>query len=106
MQLSILFLAAVVLGGAGNMPGVIIGAILVAYLPERFRNFQETRVMLFGVVLVLMMIFRPQGILPSKQRTAELHHPTANRAALATPSGADIETAFDPLEAAEDDDVQ
>ena len=38
LQLSILFLAAVVLGGAGNIPGVILGAFLVAYLPERFRG--------------------------------------------------------------------
>ncbi len=70
--LSILFLSAVVLGGSGNMPGVILGAVVVAYLPERFRGFAEYRVLVFGAVLVAMMIFRPQGLLPSRRRAAEL----------------------------------
>ena len=66
LQFSILFLAAVVLGGAGNIPGVILGAFLVAYLPERFRGLGSGRTACsaFGVALVLMMIFRPQGLLP------------------------------------------
>ena len=70
--LSILFLSAVVLGGSGNMPGVVLGAVVVAYLPERFRGFAEYRVLVFGAVLVAMMIFRPQGLLPSRRRAAEL----------------------------------
>jgi len=70
--LSILFLAAVVLGGSGNLVGVIVGAIVVAYLPERFRGFAELRVLVFGAALVVMMIFRPQGLLPSRRRAAEL----------------------------------
>ena len=50
LHLSILFLAAVVLGGAGNLPGVILGAVVVAYLPERFRALRRTsRVLVFGV---------------------------------------------------------
>ncbi len=52
LQFSILFLAAVVLGGAGNIPGVILGAFLVAYLPERFRGLGSTRVFWYGVALV------------------------------------------------------
>ncbi len=71
--LSILFLSAVVLGGSGNMPGVILGAVVVAYLPERFRGFAEYRELVFGAVLVAMMVFRPQGLLPSRRRAAELH---------------------------------
>jgi branched-chain amino acid transport system permease protein len=66
LQLSILFLAAVVLGGSGNMYGVIAGAVLVAYLPERFRSFSDKRVFVFGVVLVLVMVFRPEGIFPRR----------------------------------------
>ena len=66
LQLSILFLAAVVLGGSGNMYGAILGAILVAYMPERLRNFADKRVFVFGIVLVLMMVFRPEGILPKR----------------------------------------
>ena len=70
--LSILVLAAVVLGGVGNMPGVIVGAVLVAYLPERFRTFDEARYMIFGAALVVTMIFRPQGLIPSRRRASEL----------------------------------
>ena len=66
LQLSILFLAAIVLGGTGNMYGAITGAILVSWLPERFRGFSTRRYFVFGVVLVLMMVFRPQGIIPRK----------------------------------------
>jgi branched-chain amino acid transport system permease protein len=69
---SILVLAAVVLGGIGNMPGVIVGAILVAYLPERFRSFNEARYMIFGAALVITMIFRPQGLIPSRRRASEM----------------------------------
>ena len=52
LQLSILFLAAVVLGGSGNMPGAILGGIMVAWLPERFRNFTDKRVLVFGIWLM------------------------------------------------------
>jgi branched-chain amino acid transport system permease protein len=66
LQLSILFLAAVVLGGSGNMYGAILGGVLVAYMPERLRNFSDKRILVFGIVLVLMMVFRPEGILPKR----------------------------------------
>jgi branched-chain amino acid transport system permease protein len=49
-----------------------VGAIVVAYLPERFRNFEQYRVLVFGAALVAMMIFRPQGLIPSRRRAAEL----------------------------------
>jgi branched-chain amino acid transport system permease protein len=64
---SILFLAAVVIGGQGNRWGVIVGAVLVAYLPERFREFTEWRVLVFGLALMLLAIFRPQGLLPPRR---------------------------------------
>ena len=48
LLLSILFLAAVVVGGQGNRWGVMVGAVIVAYLPERFRGFEEWRVLVFG----------------------------------------------------------
>jgi branched-chain amino acid transport system permease protein len=68
LQLSILFLAAVVLGGAGNMWGSVVGGALVAWMPERFRGFADKRVFVFGVALVLVMVFRPQGLIPRKIR--------------------------------------
>ena len=64
---SILFLAAVVIGGQGNRWGVIVGAALVAYLPERFREFTEWRVLVFGLALMLLATFRPQGLLPPRR---------------------------------------
>jgi branched-chain amino acid transport system permease protein len=69
--LSCYILCAVVLGGSGNLPGVILGAFLVAWLPERFRAFADYRVLVFGGALVLMMIVRPEGLLPSRRRRAE-----------------------------------
>jgi branched-chain amino acid transport system permease protein len=64
---SILFLAAVVVGGQGNRWGVMIGAFLVAYLPERFREFADFRVLAFGLALMLLAIFRPEGLLPPRR---------------------------------------
>ena len=96
LQLSILFLAAVVLGGAGNVPGVVIGAVLVAYLPERFRFLDDSRVFWYGVAFVVMMIFRPQGIFPSRRRAAELADPGAG-AGLAAVTEADAERADEAL---------
>ncbi|MFC4020193.1 branched-chain amino acid ABC transporter permease [Micromonospora sp. GCM10011542] len=71
-QLSILFVAMVVVGGAGNMAGVALGAFLLAYLPERFRDFAEWRFLVFGMALVLVMLLRPQGLIPSRRREREL----------------------------------
>ncbi len=64
LLLSILFLAGVVLGGQGNRWGVMVGAALVVYLPERFRGLEEWRVLVFGLVLMLLAIYRPQGLIP------------------------------------------
>ena len=69
---SILWVAAVVIGGAGNQLGVALGAILLAYLPERFRAFADYRLLLFGLALIVMTIFRPQGLIPSQRRSVEL----------------------------------
>jgi branched-chain amino acid transport system permease protein len=90
-SVSILVLAAVVLGGSGNLAGVIFGAFLVAWLPERFRDFQTYRILVFGVALVLVMIFRPQGILPSRRRQAELSESAAGGGMGAALISADLE---------------
>jgi branched-chain amino acid transport system permease protein len=70
--LSATILAAVLLGGSGNLPGVIVGAFLIAWLPERFRGFADYRILVFGAALVLTMALRPQGLLPSRRRRAEM----------------------------------
>jgi branched-chain amino acid transport system permease protein len=69
---SILILTMVVIGGMGSIAGAVIGAAVVVLLPEVFRGFEDYRFFVFGLVIVLMMIFRPQGLLPSKRRKAEL----------------------------------
>ena len=61
---SVMILVAVVLGGTGSIPGVILGAMLVTLIPEYFRALQDYRMLMFGVALVVMSIFRPQGIIP------------------------------------------
>lgn len=65
---SILFLAAVILGGAGNKVGAILGGILVVYIPLRFIEIAPYKYLIFGLALVILMIFRPQGLLPARQR--------------------------------------
>jgi branched-chain amino acid transport system permease protein len=69
---SILILCCVVIGGMGSIPGSVAGAAVIIVLPEVFREFSEYRIFAFGVALVVVMIFRPQGLLPSKRRRAEL----------------------------------
>lgn len=81
LLLSILFLAAVVVGGAGNRWGVIVGAIVVGYFPERFRDFADFRVLVFGLALMLLAIFRPQGLLPPR-RTVRAKRADAREAVL------------------------
>ncbi len=66
---SVLILCMVVLGGMGSIPGIILGALLLITLPEIFRDFQDYRMLAFGVALVLMMVFRPQGLLGTAKNT-------------------------------------
>ncbi|GAB3466320.1 branched-chain amino acid ABC transporter permease [Kineococcus endophyticus] len=67
IQLSMMFLAAVVIGGQGNRWGAIAGGVVVAYLPERFREFADFRIVVFGLLLLLLANFRPQGLLPPRR---------------------------------------
>ncbi|OGQ94461.1 MAG: branched-chain amino acid ABC transporter permease [Deltaproteobacteria bacterium RIFOXYD12_FULL_57_12] len=65
---SAMILAIVVLGGMGSIAGVVIAALVLILLPEYLRAFAEYRMLLFGAVLVIMMIFRPQGLISSARR--------------------------------------
>ncbi len=60
---SVMILCMVVLGGMGSIPGIILGAFLLIALPEAFRDFQDYRMLAFGAALVVMMVFRPQGLM-------------------------------------------
>ncbi|MGN8025005.1 branched-chain amino acid ABC transporter permease [Microbacterium sp. 22242] len=68
VQTSILFLAAVVLGGTGNKVGAILGGAIVAYIPLRFTAIADYKYLIFGVALVILMIYRSQGLIPAKMR--------------------------------------
>ncbi|MGD9773176.1 high-affinity branched-chain amino acid ABC transporter permease LivM [Diaphorobacter sp.] len=69
---SALILAIVVLGGMGSQLGVIVAAIILTVLPELAREFSEYRMLIFGLVMILMMVWRPQGLLPMKRHHVEV----------------------------------
>lgn len=66
---SIIILCIVVLGGMGSMIGIILAALVLILLPEYLRAFSEYRMCVFGALLVIMMVFRPGGIVPNVRRT-------------------------------------
>ena len=70
---SAFLLAAVVLGGMGTIAGVLLGATILKLLPEKLRFFSDYRLLLFGLLLVLMMRFRPEGLVASRRRQLEFH---------------------------------
>ena len=94
---SIIVLSMVVLGGMGNIPGVILGAVMLTLLPEFLRSTMEplqnalfgrvlldaetVRLLVFGIALVAIMLYRPAGLWPSAVRKRELEVPEATEAA-------------------------
>ena len=69
---SAIILAIVVLGGMGSQLGVILAAVAVTILPELAREFSEYRMLIFGAAMVLMMVWRPQGLIPMRRIHIEL----------------------------------
>jgi branched-chain amino acid transport system permease protein len=67
---SALVVMAVVLGGMGSTPGVVLGAVVISLLPEALRGLADYRFFVFGVLLIIMMIVRPQGLWPHRSREA------------------------------------
>jgi len=76
LLISIFILSMVVLGGMGNVVGSIFGAALIVLVPDVIQNsfpsFQKYRFLVFGAVLVAVMVFRPQGLIPSRRRRIEM----------------------------------
>jgi branched-chain amino acid transport system permease protein len=68
VNFSVLYLSAVILGGSGNKVGVMLGAFIVSYIPDRFNFLGSQKYLVFGVALIVLMIFRPQGLLGARQR--------------------------------------
>ena len=64
LLVSINVLCLIILGGLGNQYGVIIGALALIALPDLLRGFSDFRMLIFGILLVVMMILKPNGFLP------------------------------------------
>lgn len=73
LMVSINVLSLLIVGGMGSIPGVIVGAFVLKGLPEILRELDLYRLLVFGGLLVLMMIIRPEGIWPAPRRMMELH---------------------------------
>lgn len=73
LLISINILAIIIVGGMGSIAGVVLGALVLVGLPELLREFAEFRWLVYGALLVLMMLYRPEGLLPSAVRRRELH---------------------------------
>jgi branched-chain amino acid transport system permease protein len=97
-NVSVLVLSMLVLGGMGNIWGVIVGSFALSFinsflLPQSTNiahslglagvDFTNYRFMLYGAILVLMMLFRPEGLIPSRQRAAEFHETSGDPELLA-----------------------
>ncbi|MCP5100321.1 MAG: leucine/isoleucine/valine transporter permease subunit, partial [Chloroflexi bacterium] len=74
LLISINVLSLIIVGGIGSLPGVVVGALVLVGLPELLREFAEYRLLLYGVLLIVMMIKRPEGLWPSSVTKREMHH--------------------------------
>lgn len=77
---SAMILAIVVLGGMGSIPGVILGAFLLMLMPEYMRAFSQYRMLLFGATMILVMVFRPQGLIRARRKIYKVNINTADKA--------------------------
>jgi branched-chain amino acid transport system permease protein len=73
LLISINVLAIIIVGGVGSLPGVILGAFVLVGLPELLREFVEFRLLIYGILLIVMMLVKPEGLWPSAVRRRELH---------------------------------
>jgi branched-chain amino acid transport system permease protein len=87
---SITVLSIIILGGMGSIPGVVVGSLALIGLPEMLREFAEFKLLVYGGVLVIMMIARPEGLVPDVTRRRELHEAEAesDRDGLPSPEAA------------------
>jgi branched-chain amino acid transport system permease protein len=61
----------VIIGGSGSLGGVLLGATLIVALPEVFRDFLLYRMLVFGLALMVLMVFRPEGLLVRRRRAVQ-----------------------------------
>jgi branched-chain amino acid transport system permease protein len=72
LLISINVLSLIIVGGMGSLPGVVAGSLVLVGLPELLREFAEYRNLMYGALLILMMLARPEGFIPSATRRREL----------------------------------
>lgn len=84
LLISVNTLSIIIVGGMGSIPGIVVGALALIGLPELLREFAEYRLLLYGALLIVMMLVRPEGLWPSAARRRELH---ANEEPVVAPSG-------------------
>jgi branched-chain amino acid transport system permease protein len=70
---SCIVLCIVVLGGVGSIPGIIVAAFVLIAAPEVFRGLENYRMLAFGAIMTIMMIIKPEGLIPASRRKRELH---------------------------------
>jgi branched-chain amino acid transport system permease protein len=73
LLVSINVLCLIIVGGIGSLPGVVVGALFMIGLPELLREFAEYRYLMYGALLILMMLMRPEGLWPSAVHKREFH---------------------------------
>lgn len=74
---SCIVLCIVVLGGVGSIPGVVLAAVVLIAVPEISRELQNYRMLVFGLAMAVMMVLRPEGLIPASRRRRELHEADA-----------------------------
>jgi branched-chain amino acid transport system permease protein len=87
LLVSINVLAVIILGGMGSIPGVVVGALVLVGLPELLREFAEYRFLFYGAILVAIMVYKPEGLVPNKRRVRELHEVAEEDAQFAKRAG-------------------
>ncbi|HLV36064.1 MAG TPA: hypothetical protein VKY59_13150 [Spirillospora sp.] len=73
LLVSINVLSLIIIGGMGSVPGIVIGAFVLIGLPELLREFDQYRLLLYGALLIVMMLSRPEGLWPSAVHRREMH---------------------------------
>jgi len=73
LLISINVLSLIIVGGMGSLPGVVVGALILVGLPELLREFAEYRYLMYGALLIVMMLAKPEGFWPSAIQRRELH---------------------------------
>jgi branched-chain amino acid transport system permease protein len=73
LLVSINVLALIIVGGMGSIPGVFVGGLVLVGLPELLREFSEYRLLVYSILLIVMMLNKPEGFLPETVHRRELH---------------------------------